>query len=515
MESLARRFWRPVFAYVSATRPNQPLDSAAIAERFLVSLCQKNLDEVAPEIRSRLRTLIRTSLQLAGTSKFERYALPENADSTSIIGLTDTASLDLLPGTYPPDSSPEELFEYEWARSIAEASLRMLKKKLTAIGREGSWTMLQRHDFAWGDHRVKPLRELAQELRGSELGLRISLAYGRTLWRRLMLDQMSHTVQDVGDVVTELKEVHDLLPTWGAFWPLLRMVLNSDDDFILLQLYVEKARLRSDQIKGFADILELPGDRIGELMVQRNLVTTDQLWALLKQKEDHLTELMEGAATTIVAEQAPSMPAEVREALKKSENLIGKFVKVSFLGKGSTGNVWKCWDTKTGEYVAIKVFENLPMTRRVLREAQLSSKLDHPNIVRVRDLGRDGDSYYAVLDYVHGKTLGGERMPVKKALEVAFEVASAVDYAHQQGIIHRDLKPQNIMVNAFGKVVVLDFGIARQSSVESLGQGGVVLGTPQYMAPEQAAAGTDDVDIACDVYGVGATLYHLVSGRPP
>lgn len=504
-----------MFAYINAVIPDQPMDSAAIAERFLGSLAEIDLDRLSPEVRTRFRGFLRDALTRAGESRFEQLFIPGHSLGTSNLSLTDTTALDILPASYPSDSTPEELFEYEWARSIAESSLRLLKRKLASIGREGSWVMLQRHDFAWAPEGVKPLRDLAVELRGSELGLRIALAYARTLWRRLMLDQIAQTVQDVGDVIPELRELHDRLPAWGSFWPLLKKILNADDDFLLLHLYVERERLRSDQLKGFAEVLELPGDRIGELMVERKLVTSDKLWSLVKEKEDHLMNLLEGAATTISAEPIPAMPPEVREALRTPGNSIGKFVKVAFLGKGSTGSVWKSWDTKTGEYVAIKILENMAMTPRLLRQAQLSSRLDHPNIVRIRDLGRDGDAYYVVMDYVNGRTLGGEKLPLKQALQVAYEVAMAVDYAHQQGVIHRDLKPQNVMVSSTGKVVVLDFGIAQQSSIDAGGGGAVVLGTPQYMAPEQAATGAEDVDISCDVYGVGAILYHLVTGRPP
>lgn len=172
--------------------------------------------------------------------------------------------------------------------------------------------------------------------------------------------------------------------------------------------------------------------------------------------------------------------------------------------------------------VAVKVLsERLAGDRafvaRFLREARLAARLEHPNVVAVHDAGKQHGVYYITMQYVEGRSLEEVlkergRIPVPEALAVIRDVARALDAAHRMGIVHRDIKPGNILLARDGTVKVADFGLAREGDGRSsVSEPGEVLGTPYYMSPEQAQG--EPVDARSDLYSLGATLYHMVTGR--
>ena len=208
------------------------------------------------------------------------------------------------------------------------------------------------------------------------------------------------------------------------------------------------------------------------------------------------------------------------------------------LGRGGMGTVYLVEDTEMGREVALKVL-SVPdsggeLTGRLLGEARLLALLEHPNIVPVHDLGTlpDGSVYY-VMKYVRGKRLDEWRRegPTRpEMLRLFLKVCEAVGFAHAHGVIHRDLKPENIMVGAFGEALVMDWGVAKLLASASEDQPtlsaetpaaagrtahGAILGTPAYMAPEQARGETQRMDGRADIHALGAILYYLLAGRPP
>ncbi|MEU8703971.1 protein kinase [Streptomyces sp. NPDC048565] len=211
----------------------------------------------------------------------------------------------------------------------------------------------------------------------------------------------------------------------------------------------------------------------------------------------------------------------------------GRYQLRDLLGEGGMASVYLAYDTALDRQVAIKTLHTelgreQSFRERFRREAQAVAKLQHTNIVSVFDTGEDelGGALmpYIVMEYVEGQPLGSVlqadiqqygAMPAEKALKVTADVLAALETSHEMGLVHRDIKPGNVMMTKRGVVKVMDFGIARamQSGVTSMTQTGMVVGTPQYLSPEQALG--RGVDARSDLYSVGIMLFQLLTGRIP
>jgi hypothetical protein len=201
------------------------------------------------------------------------------------------------------------------------------------------------------------------------------------------------------------------------------------------------------------------------------------------------------------------------------------------LGRGGMGVVYQARQTGLGRLVALKTVRagaraSPEELARFQREAEAVARLRHPHIVQVFDVGAAGGRPYLVLEYVEGgnlaRRLAGTPLSARAAAELAQTLARAVEHAHGQHILHRDLKPANVLLTADGVAKVTDFGLAKllpgageDARAEGQTQSGAVLGTPSYMAPEQAGGRSKEVGPAADVYALGAILYELLTGRPP
>ena len=202
---------------------------------------------------------------------------------------------------------------------------------------------------------------------------------------------------------------------------------------------------------------------------------------------------------------------------------LGHYTIRGRLGAGGMGAVYEATDDRLGRPVAIKVIlagqQHDEGRKRFAREAQAASALNHPNIVTVHEAGRDGDVDFIVMERIAGETLRdtirGGGLPPHEVFRCAAQIASALAAAHDAGIVHRDLKPTNIMVTDRGLVKVVDFGLASHvlpTAGEASLTGDRVVGTAQYMSPEQAQG--RPVDSRSDVFSFGCVLYEMVTGRP-
>jgi len=237
----------------------------------------------------------------------------------------------------------------------------------------------------------------------------------------------------------------------------------------------------------------------------------------------------------------------LRRALDAPDLDSDRYRVIEEVGRGGMGAVYRAEDRLLGRPVALKVLHLEDLSdegvERMMREARTLARLEHPGIVPIHDLGRlaDGRVYYAM------KLVRGERLdrhvrpetPVAERLRLFLKVCEAVGFAHAAGVLHRDLKPENVMVGEFGEVLVLDWGVAKWTGsapasdaappaagaaiapTPAAGRAardtspGTILGTPAYMAPEQAGGDVARMDERTDVHGLGATLAFLLTGRPP
>jgi serine/threonine-protein kinase len=228
---------------------------------------------------------------------------------------------------------------------------------------------------------------------------------------------------------------------------------------------------------------------------------------------------------------APTQDARVAYrlgVLTGGQVVLGRYTIEREIGRGGMGAVYLARDAALGEKVALKVISSVyagdpdEASDRFRREVQAARKVTHGNVIRIHDLGEDGPLLFLSMEYIDGETLYARvkrqgPMSVPQAREVLSAVAEGVAAAHAAGVVHRDLKPHNVLLGARSVVKVIDFGLAK-STLQGLGMGGstatgVIQGTPEYMAPEQVRGLATDA--RTDVYGLGATAYFVLTGRPP
>ncbi len=202
---------------------------------------------------------------------------------------------------------------------------------------------------------------------------------------------------------------------------------------------------------------------------------------------------------------------------------IGKYTIRERIGSGGMGHVYLGTDPESGEQVAVKVLtaglaREEGFVERFNREIDAMRKLAHPHVVKLYDYGVDGENYYFAMEYVRGETLLGmlrrvRRIPWRKAFEIAIEICGALKAAHDHGIIHRDLKPSNLLLDAEERVRLTDFGVAQVFDTQRLTVTGGVIGTAEYMSPEQAEG--KRATKQSDLYSLGVVLYVMITGRTP
>ncbi|MBI2901189.1 MAG: SUMF1/EgtB/PvdO family nonheme iron enzyme [Planctomycetes bacterium] len=273
------------------------------------------------------------------------------------------------------------------------------------------------------------------------------------------------------------------------------MAADSEADFTLARRAVERGWVTRDQVEA--------------AIVERERSPGSGLLDLLPLNPDQLRDLRQPLSR--------SAPPEVASVMKDPSKKVGRYWLTGLLGKGGMGMVYRGWDGDLGRWVALKFLKEFGDEKArafFRREAQLAAALEHPGIAKIYEVGEHDKTPFIAMQFIEGETLSTARLAMDGKLRAVEMVAEAVRFAHERNVIHRDLKPANVMIDRHGQVYVMDFGLAKETEVtgESLTGANVVVGTPNYMAPEQARA---KADRQSDLYSIGAILYELVTGRPP
>ena len=260
----------------------------------------------------------------------------------------------------------------------------------------------------------------------------------------------------------------------------------------------------------------------------RGLCTACMLETALGILPDAVAEVDSSAGSLDELSRDNAKPTSgVKEAVRAATMLgeLGDYELLEEIGRGAQGVVFRARQKSLNRTVALKVISlgqwaSKAHLKRFRREAEAAASLDHPSIVPIYEVGeRDGSCYFS-MKFVEGgqldEVVGRTPMSIRQAVELIAKVARTVHYAHEHLILHRDIKPGNILLDAKGEPHLTDFGLARLVESESSVTHTLdVLGTPSYMAPEQAVGETGKLTNATDVYGLGAVLYQLLTGQPP
>ncbi|HQR38610.1 MAG TPA: protein kinase [Blastocatellia bacterium] len=239
-----------------------------------------------------------------------------------------------------------------------------------------------------------------------------------------------------------------------------------------------------------------------------------------------------GDAPALLAAVASSSGGGDLARILSDQGRIGRFVIREKLGGGGMGDVYSAYDTDLTRMVAVKVLgrkfaSDVLSKRRFLREAQMASILNHPNIATIYEIGETSGVPYIVMEYVEGDTLSDRLaadgpFPIGEIVAIGSQIASALDEAHDKGVVHRDIKSSNIILTTRGSVKILDFGLAKPSplgekmkqQVSDITEPGVLIGTITYMSPEQAS-GNGEVTQLSDIFSLGVVLYEMTTGKLP
>jgi eukaryotic-like serine/threonine-protein kinase len=238
---------------------------------------------------------------------------------------------------------------------------------------------------------------------------------------------------------------------------------------------------------------------------------------LQMEKSLRVTNMLASMSNPAGVSQMPTTFMNVASALE------GRYQVLQELGRGGMGIVFQAHDKQLNDQVAIKILSPLlsndaDALDRMKREVSAARRITHPNVIRIHDIAESKGLHYVSMEYFHGTSLKeyikrSGSLSLMQAYNIASQICDGLEEAHKQGVIHRDLKSQNIIINPSGHLKIIDFGLAHTAHLQGMTATGLIMGTPEYMAPEQVAG--KRVDERADIYSLGIILYELFTGKVP
>ena len=286
----------------------------------------------------------------------------------------------------------------------------------------------------------------------------------------------------------------------------------------------------------FMALLVILVPRLSSLFRDKPNTKDTEEWKAMTERLENLESLVCRLDTEINVQLEKSLSSGKLVTFDNNENsqlptsflniasvLESRYQILKELGRGGMGIVFQAHDKQLHEQVAIKILSPILSTNsealeRMKREVSAARRVTHPNVIRIHDIFETGGLNYVSMEYFHGSNLKdvirkNGAMSMIEGFQIAAQICDGVEAAHKQGVIHRDLKSQNIIVNAAGQVKIIDFGLASTTHAEGMTATGLIMGTPEYMAPEQVAG--RKVDERADLYSLGIILYELFTGSVP
>lgn len=514
LDELTSIFWRPAYAYIRYAAGLKRKDAIRATERYLATFAETPVHLMTPEVRARFRVFMRTSVkifvatgrhqdppdEIAGFRRLEEP--PEGGEITQEL----QAAVDA-----------DQAFDREWVRALFDRAFQILRQKLEASGENIFERVLSEYDLQPVSEQPVSLSAIARNLEITRVDARVSLAYARTVLRRILLNLVNDTLLDPADLEKETQELMEISKGDGPPWALIRRILPADDDFMLLQLVLESGSLNSNQMRELAQLMELSGSHITKALTEMGTLQPSQLEPLMGLKESRINAILQSSTLTRAQPVArEEIPEALADLMRDSRNFLGKFLKMEPMSDAEGEPRWKCFDTQTRRYVSVVFLHQKPLDKTVSRDLVLASQVQHPNIVPVLDFGTIGSETYVAAALVQGESLEGRRMSERRALEIVYEIARAVEDAHTRGLSHGDLRPDCIVLDKEGHVHIAEFGVAKLFRPAPVGAEGppVAAGNGQadtnFLLP-----GVQDQEIRADVIGLAAILFELLTGKDP
>ncbi len=282
-------------------------------------------------------------------------------------------------------------------------------------------------------------------------------------------------------------------------------------------------RYKTQVQQGAQKVVENPKE---EAKMHRLEERMENLEALICRLDSELNQQMEKSlvlarnSSSFAAAEASQMPTSILSVASALEN---RFQVLQEIGRGGMGVVFQAYDKQLREQVAIKVLSPMlsgdpEALERLKREVSAARRVTHSNVIRIHDISEANQLYYVSMEFFSGRSLKeylrqNGALSTMHAFQIVSQICDGLEAAHQQGVIHRDLKSQNIIINNSNQIKIIDFGLARTAHLDGMTVTGLIMGTPEYMAPEQVSG--KKVDERADIYSLGVILFEIFTGKLP